>query len=327
MRRVKRKLPRLVADWLLAATAGVCLRVLRLFPHEASINLAGRAARAATLILPRYRTAMKNLKRAFPEKTRAERREILRGSWDNLARTGLEYAYLDQVFKYDPDNLDAGNIEVSGVENFLRLREQSKPAIIFTAHLANWELLSICAAKNGLDVTSLFRTPNNRFFADSLVEARSKLMGPMVASGAGSLFQLTATLERGGRIGLLADQRYKGGVLVPFFGHLADTNPLIAKLARQYECNVYGARAIRLPNQRFRLEITDPLDLPRDADGHIDVAKATAVIQDVVESWIREHPEQWIWFHRRWRLGKKTRFSDPARGTKHRRQPNRTNTA
>ena len=310
MRRGNRYLVPLIADWSLAATAGACLKVLRLFPHEVSIDLAGRAGRAATFVLPRYRTAMKNLERAFPGKTRKEQREILRGSWENLARTGLEYAYLDQVFSYDPDNPDAGNIEVSGAENFVRLRDQRKPAIIFTSHLANWELLSICAAKNGLDVTSMFRAPNNRFFADSLIKARSRLMGPLVPSGDGSLFQLAAALERGGHVGLLADQRYKGGVLVPFFGHLAETNPLIAKLARQYECSVHGARAIRLANHRFRLEITDPIDLPRDEQGHIDVAKGTAVIQGVVESWIREHPEQWIWFHRRWRLGKQTRFSN-----------------
>jgi KDO2-lipid IV(A) lauroyltransferase len=141
-------------------------------------------------------------------------------------------------------------------------------------------------------------------------------MGPLVPSGNGSLFELAATLERGGRVGLLADQRYKGGELVPFFGHLAESNPLIAKLARQYDCTVYGARAIRLPNHRFRLEITDPIDLPRDAEGHIHVAKTTAVIQNIVESWIREYPEQWIWFHRRWRFGKKTRFSDMAAGLK-----------
>jgi len=307
VRRRNRYLVPLIADWSLAVAAGALLKMFRLFPHKASIDLAGRMAHAATYVLPRYRTAMKNLERAFPDKTKEQRLEILRGSWENLARTGLEYAYLDQVFRYYPDNLDAGNIEVSGEENFVRLRDEAKPAIIFTSHLANWELLSICAAKNDLDVTSMFRTPNNRFFADSLIKARSKLMGPLVASGNGSLYQLAATLERGGRVGLLADQRYKGGVLVPFFGHLAETNPLIAKLARQYDCDVYGARAIRLPNNRFHLEITDPVDLPRDAQGDIDVAKTSAVIQEIVEGWVREHPDQWIWFHRRWRLGPKTR--------------------
>ena len=310
MRRRNRYLVPLIADWSLAKTASVCLKVFRLFPHEVSIDFAGRLGRAAIYVLPRYRTAMKNLDRAFPDKTKDERREILRGSWENLARTGLEYAYLDRVFNYDPDNLAAGNIEVCGEENFIQLRNERKPAIIFTSHLANWELLSVCAAKNGLDVTSMFRAPNNRFFANSVIKARSKVMGPLVASGSGSLFQLAATLERGGHVGLLADQRYKGGILVPFFGHLAETSPLIAKLARQYECSVYGARAIRLPDQRFRLEITDPFDLPRDADGHIDVSKTTALVQKVVESWIREYPEQWIWFHRRWRTGRRTQCCD-----------------
>ena len=89
MRRGNRYLVPLIADWSLAATAGACLKVLRLFPHEVSIDLAGRAARAATFILPRYRTAMKNLARAFPDMTKEQRLEILRGSWDNLARTGL----------------------------------------------------------------------------------------------------------------------------------------------------------------------------------------------------------------------------------------------
>lgn len=313
MRRGKRYLIPLIADWSLAAVACGVLKVLRLLPRETSIDLVGRAGRRLTPVMPRYRTAMKNLGRAFPEKSTGERRDILRGSWDNLARTGLEYAYLDQVFRYDPDDLDAGNIEVSGVENFVRLRDQSGPAIIFTAHLANWELLSICAARNGLDVTAMFRAPNNRFFANSLVKARSRLMGNLVASGSGSLFELAATLERGGRVGLLADQRFKGGVLVPFFGHLADTNPLIAKLARQYNCTVHGARAIRLPGHRFHLEITDPVDLPRDTEGHIDIVKATARIQGIVEGWVREHPDQWIWFHRRWRFGKKTRLADAAR--------------
>lgn len=306
-RRNRHVVPQLV-DWSVAAIAGTCQFILRCLPRDASIALAGRTAGAVARILPRYRTAMKNLKRAFPEKTEGERRKILAASWNNLARTTVEYAFLDQVFRYRPDKPDAGNIEVRGIENFVRLREQTKPAIIFTGHLGNWELLSICAAQNGLDVTSMYRVPNNRYIANAIIGARSKLMGPMVSSGNRSLFELTAALERGGHVGLLADQRYKRGILVPFFGHPAETNPLIAKLARQYDCSVHGARSIRLANQRFRLEITDPIDLPRDVDGDIDVAQATAAIQDVLESWIREYPEQWMWVHRRWRTGRKSRL-------------------
>ena len=67
------------------------------------------------------------------------------------------------------------------------------------------------------------------------------------------------------------------------------------------DCPVRGARAIRLEGGRFRLELTDPLPLPRDAGGLIDVPAATQAINDVIASWVREHPGQWLWMHRRWR--------------------------
>lgn len=308
MRRRNRYTLPLIADLSMAALAFLCLALLRLLPCRASIGLAGRTARVLTPVLPRSRLGMENLKRAFPDLSRSERHAILRAMWDNSARTMLEYLYLDRVFDYDPDCPEARNIETVGVENFIKLRQGRRPAIIFTGHLANWELLSICAAKHGLDVASFYRPPNNRFLAHYLTAARSKLMGDLVASKRGSVFELAAILERNGRIGLLVDQRFHGGVLVPFFGHLADTSPLLAKLARQYECAVHGARAIRLNNGRFRLELTDELELPRDGEGHIDVEKTTALVAVIVEGWVREHPEQWLWVHRRWRLGPRSRM-------------------
>ena len=60
-------------------------------------------------------------------------------------------------------------------------------------------------------------------------------------------------------------------------------------------------RVIRLPEGRFRLAGVGPLELPRDGSGRVDVAAATQMITGIVESWIREHPDQWLWFHRRWR--------------------------
>jgi KDO2-lipid IV(A) lauroyltransferase len=75
----------------------------------------------------------------------------------------------------------------------------------------------------------------------------------------------------------------------------------IARLARQYDCPVHGARVIRLPKNRFRLDLTPALTLPRDADGLVDVNGAMQTITTVIEEWVREHPEQWLWLHRRWR--------------------------
>ncbi|MBZ0218690.1 MAG: hypothetical protein K8F25_19190, partial [Fimbriimonadaceae bacterium] len=140
----------------------------------------------------------------------------------------------------------------------------------------------------------------NKYIAKRLAEARNLVTENLVASGPGAAFKLSAALERNTHVGLLVDQKFNRGIKVPFFGHPAWTNPLIAKLARVHDCPVHGARVVRLPKGRFLLEITDELKLPRDTDGKIDVEGTTALVTRVVEDWVREYPEQWLWFHRRW---------------------------
>jgi KDO2-lipid IV(A) lauroyltransferase len=58
---------------------------------------------------------------------------------------------------------------------------------------------------------------------------------------------------------------------------------------------------VRLPANRFRAELTEAVTPARDAAGRIDIAATTQIIMSVIEGWIREHPEQWLWQHRRWR--------------------------
>ena len=78
------------------------------------------------------------------------------------------------------------------------------------------------------------------------------------------------------------------------------TNPLLGKLARQFECDVYPARCIRLPGGRFRLVIEPAIDIPRAADGRVDVPATSQILNDKIEEWVREYPGQWQWFHDRW---------------------------
>jgi KDO2-lipid IV(A) lauroyltransferase len=67
------------------------------------------------------------------------------------------------------------------------------------------------------------------------------------------------------------------------------------------DCPIHGTRVIRLPDHRFRLELTDEIAPVRDAAGTIDVTATMQRITSIVEGWVREHPEQWLWVHRRWR--------------------------
>lgn len=267
-----------------------------------------RASAIGAAVLPRVaplvganRTGYLNLKAAFPDKSEAEIRAILDGVWRNLGRTACEYACMDELWDFDPDRPGAGRIESPSVDVFASLRDDGKPALIFASHLANWELPAVAAAAHGLDATALYRTPNNPYVARAIARIRGRTMGRMVASGGGGVLQLARDLERGGHVGMLIDQHLERGVPVTFFGRTIKANPTIAKLARQFECPVHGARVIRLEGARFRLEATPAIDLPRDAEGLIDVQASMQVLTAIVEGWVREHPDQWLWLHRRWR--------------------------
>ena len=269
-------------------------------PRAAALS-AGFTRLIAPLI-PENRLGAANLAAAFPEMTAAERRRILRGVWDNLARIAIEFAFLDEIFEdFRVHRLDSGVVTATGLEDFLRLREDNKPALIFATHLANWELPAIIARKFHLDLTILFRMPKNSILADDLMRRRNELMGSLVPSRLGTTFEIAAVLEKGGHVGMLVDQRRLGSPLVPFFGRPAATSTLFARLAREYDCPVNGTRAIRLPGDRFHIELTPPIDLPRDSEGLIDVLAATEKINAIIEGWVREHPEQWLWLHDRWR--------------------------
>jgi KDO2-lipid IV(A) lauroyltransferase len=287
-------------DWFVAQIIFLSLKLLRLIPMETAVKLFEGFARWLGPKLKRNQVAMDNLALAFPEKSIEERKQIASDSWAQMARSLLEYGYLDTIFDLKEESKKSGRIEIQNGDQFLKLRDDGLPAIVFTGHIANFELLPRVAAKFGLEIKSLFRQPNNKYAASRVADARKDLSKNLIASREGASFQLMSALDRGEHVGLLVDQKFRRGIMVPFFGHDAPSNPLLAKLARRYDCPVHGARAVRLPNGRFRLEITDELVLPRTEDGDVDIRGTTELVNRIVEGWVREYPEQWLWIHRRW---------------------------
>jgi KDO2-lipid IV(A) lauroyltransferase len=278
------------------------MNLMRRLGRERALRFVTRLFRIAAPILPETRMARASLGAAFPEKSETEREEILKGAWDNFAMVIVEFLFLAELAgEYDPEHPTEGTVTVSGLDHFAALRDDGKPAVIVAAHLANWEILGVVAHKFGLKTVLPFRAPANMRLAEDVLAQREALMGTLVENERGASFAIAAALDRGEHLGMLVDQRLSRGLDVPFFGRPALTNPLAAKFARAYDCPVHGARAIRLPGGRLHLELTPPIQLPRDAEGLIDVTAATAAINQIVEGWVREHPEQWFWMHNRWR--------------------------
>jgi KDO2-lipid IV(A) lauroyltransferase len=289
-----------VRDWIFGLTGFILLKLVRLIPVKHASRIFEGFSRWLGPKIWRHKVVMENLEIAYPEKSLEERKQLASNSWAQMGRTLLEYVYLDEIFDLQVEGVESERIEIRGTEQFLKLRDDGLPAILFTGHIANFELLPMVAAKFGLQIRSLFRKPNSKFAASQVADSRRQLGENMIASGAGASFQLMSALERNEHIGVLVDQKFRRGIKVPFFGKDAPTNTLLAKLARRYDCPVHGARTIRLPDGRFRLEITDELVLPRDEDGDIDIRGTTELVTSIIEDWVREYPEQWLWMHRRW---------------------------
>jgi KDO2-lipid IV(A) lauroyltransferase len=291
-------------DAALGSLAVAMLRAIRTTNRKHMADFAGRFMRTLGPKLKEHRTGRANLAAAFPEKSADEIEAILRGVWDNLGRVAAEFAHIDRLQMFDPDPLEKGDIlytkEVDA--RFRRLRCDGKPALVFAAHLANWELPALVAAKFRLDTAVLYRRPNIGAVSDAVIKLRKGSMGNLVPTGLDAPLKLIRVLEAGGHVAMLVDQHYVNGVDVTFFGRSCKANPFIARLARHIDCPIHGTRIIRLPDRhRFRVDLTEAIEPRRDAAGKIDIVGTMQAITSVVEAWVREHPEQWLWLHRRWR--------------------------
>lgn len=285
-----------------ALTVGM-LRATRYFDPDKTADLFGRITRLIGPALREQRIGRANLTAAFPEKSPQEIEAILAGVWDNLGRVGAEFAHIDHIWDHDEAHPEIGRIEVPRRTNHLfhQLRLDGKPGLIFASHLGNWELPALAAVAHGLDTAILYRRPNIASADRIIQEMRQVKMGTLIPAGRDAPLRLAEALQRGQHVAMLVDQYLTGGVEVTFFGRKTRANPTLARLLRQIECPVHGVRIIRLPGYRFRAELTEELKPVRDDKGRIDVQGTTQVITSVIEGWIREYPEQWLWLHRRWR--------------------------
>ena len=292
-----------LAEAAVGAATIALLRTTRYFDPFKTADFFGRASQFIGRRLREDRIGRENLKAAFPEKSPEEIETILAGVWDNLGRIGAEFAHLDHIWDYDRDHPENSRIELPKrtIELFDQIRDDGKPALIFASHLGNWELPALAAVAHGLDCAILFRRPNIESADRAIEKIRAIKMGTLIPAGRDAPLRLAQALQHGQHVAMLVDQYLTNGVEVTFFGRKTKANPMLARLRRQVDCPIHGTRIIRLPNHRFRGELSEEIKPVRDAYGEIDIQGTMQAVTNVIEGWVREYPEQWLWLHRRWR--------------------------
>jgi len=242
----------------------------------------------------------RNIARAFPSWTRAHVNETLRGMWDNLGRVIAEYPHLEEIAR---ERTAFTNSEI-----FEKLRTGEKPPLFISGHLGNWEVLPPALTfVQTLPMHSAYRAPNNPLVDAWLVKTRS-FGGKLSSFGKNrrGLADIMRSLQNGHSVGMLIDQKMNTGIEATFFRYPVMTSTAFVELARKLGCPLVPGRIIRKPGCRFEISIENPVMV----EGR-ETETIVAETHSILERWIAENPEQWLWIHRRWKDGK-DQVSGPA---------------
>ena len=269
---------------------GLC----RMLPLDVASWFGGCLGRWIGPVLGATSQARANLAAAFPDLPADEIDRIIRGMWDNLGRVAAEYPHLQRISVFSNER----RVEVCGLDHVERALAGGRRMILFSGHLANWEIAALAAGQRGIAIAQVYRTANNPL-VDRMIRRWRGGQGELIPKEAVGR-RAVAALRRGAHLAILVDQKLNEGIPVRFFGRPAMTAPTVALLALRFDCDVLPVRVERVCGVRFRLTVEPPLKLPDTGDRAADVAAIMAAVNGTLERWIRERPEQWFWVHRRW---------------------------
>lgn len=268
--------------------------VFKLMGLDRASAMGGWIGRHVGPKLAASRKAERNLEHAFPHMEDTERARIIIGMWENLGRIFAEYPHL----KYITDH----RITLKGGDVFVRLKDRAQGAVFFSAHMGNWEINGgATLIAHDRDVRLTYRAPNNPF-SDRLL-MKSRLINSRIQASPktrGSAREMLRALKTGEYIGILIDQKYNEGVEVPFFDRLAMTNPIFVQLCQKQKCALIPMQNKRLKGAHFEITFYEPLELFDENGNSRPVEDVVIEAHHLLEGWIREAPEQWLWLHRRW---------------------------
>jgi KDO2-lipid IV(A) lauroyltransferase len=297
---VLRRLGMTLLEHVEAAAARVSIALVAALPAAVASDVGGALARCIGPLLPVSGVAHANLRAAMPELDAAARRRIVRGVWESLGRTAAEFPHVGRL----PHNSPSGpGWEVQGEDIVADLAARGGPAIFFSGHIANWEILPRAAAFYGVTAAALYRAAQNQAVDELMRSVREDAAGQKLLyfqKGSKGARQTLQHLARGGIVAALIDQKMNDGIEARLFGLPAMTASAAASLALHFRCPLVPALSRRIGPARLRLIVEPPLTLPDSGNRAADVLSLTQAMNDVLERWIREQPESWLWLHRRW---------------------------
>ena len=263
-------------------------------PLDTASFLGGAIARLIGPWMRLSRMAEANLKKVFPEHSAQERRRLLLKMWENSGRVFAEYPHIQTI-------ITGSRIKIAHQEIHQKVISPNTPQILVSGHIGNWELLIPHLVAKGLPITSMYKPPHNPYVEKIMMRARYIPQGKWISTN--NIAALRSAIKNCQTFGMLIDQRHqrdKTNLDVTFFNFKAKTITLHTRLALRLRWPLSVGYMERLKGAWFRIVFDPPLELPNSGNFERDVQELTQTVNDTIEKWVRQHPEQWIWTHRRW---------------------------
>jgi Kdo2-lipid IVA lauroyltransferase/acyltransferase len=270
--------------------------IVRAIPLRAARAIGRTLGRLAWhLVCRERRKALRNIALAFPEWSDAKRRDTIRRMFLHHGESLAEILWMPRL---DLATRDSLNI-ISGIDAVLKLVDAGDGVIIFTAHCGNWEWTSYSVGMYGRPLSVLQRGRDESEMNQFITDLRAKSGVRTIDRGSpSSAREMISIIRKGGMLAFVLDQNIRTeSVKVPFFGMPAPTPIGPARFAISREAYVTIALEERRSDGKQILTFSEPFRCTREDDP----AALTARITAVIEEQIRRVPEQWVWFHDRWR--------------------------
>jgi KDO2-lipid IV(A) lauroyltransferase len=264
---------------------------------ENASNLAGKIAIFIGKKIAVNQLAMNNLSKALPHLDDYQKNAIINDMWDNLGRIIGEFPHICTMSANEL--LQYVEICEESRKNLDELIAKNCGGIIFSAHFGNWEIGPKILLNYGLKVKTFYRPLNN-----PLVEKMtSSLRGvKMIEKGSEGNRQLITALKNKEFILIMADQKVSDGEPIKFFHDEAITSTAIAKIALKYRVPLIPGCIFRINKQfKFLLKVEKPLEFDARNSLNSEATNLTLKINQKIEKWVSENPEQWFWVHNRWK--------------------------